>query len=399
VVIAAGPLGDALFLAGIWFLTPAILVKIGYPIPQALLGQHLYFYVFGWITLLYWIPGTATLYGRKLPTDSLQLWNIFRSKPIPKSLLHASFEKTYIHCFHLVEQNRKMEAARFYLKAKKRGRLGTDPKILSEFAELFGRAGLWKRAFDLRHSLLEKLSPETDAYAEQADLLACISIYENRKDLLAKSRTLITSALKHHPNMITLKGTLGAILAELEEFKDAEKTLLEVRSKSTSELDHSISSSYLAWIHARRGEAEQANVYIAAAAKIEPLHRLVNRKLDETKAILNIVTEPEPRPASPTEIPARKQPPMSNLAMVLLMICITINLLAIFQSFQWTSPGHRSLATALAILGQGIAIPSAFVVSWKQRWILLGFALLTFAFLYFGAAMDQALSRAGIPIQ
>ena len=114
------------------------------------------------------------------------------------------------------------------------------------------------------------------------DYLACLPIIQQVKGFLDAADALSREALELQPQNMTLKGTSGAILVELERLDEAELLLNEVYANSEADNDKGISAFYLGLIAQARGDVEKAQALGNKAKTLFPeewLRKRVNSEL------------------------------------------------------------------------------------------------------------------------
>jgi tetratricopeptide (TPR) repeat protein len=90
------------------------------------------------------------------------------------------------------------------------------------------------------------------------DAAACKFLYANRCEQWDPAEICARKAAALAPELLTIKGTLGAVLAEKGELAEAEALLSECYHKAVFRHDQGISAYYLARIDEQRGHAPRA---------------------------------------------------------------------------------------------------------------------------------------------
>lgn len=292
IYILAGPAMDVLLIILVWFLAAPVLTFLGCRPEEAEEGLILYLLTLGWLTLWSWKPQATRLYGKEVRTDSWHLLQLLKTAPPrPSPSEFHVLSKVGVRCWSLWQEGRKAEAARYFLKARKRGILPSHPEFMMEMAFLCKEAGLWRRARRLCVDAANRSDTKSTLHMNAVDLQVCIALDFNRREFFPEEKKLIEAEISRHPDEITLKGTLGAILAELHQTEAALKLLEEVLLKSPAIHDQAISAAYLAWIHAGKGDFESARLYLKKAAALKVSHAQVRRKTDETNALLEKIPQ------------------------------------------------------------------------------------------------------------
>ena len=91
----------------------------------------------------------------------------------------------------------------------------------------------------------------------------------------------IRRALELQPANLTLRGTLGSLLVELEQWDEGERVLREVYANSEGDVDRGICSFYLALVARQRGDLRNAARLAKRARTIYPAPWLTERIKDE----------------------------------------------------------------------------------------------------------------------
>ncbi|MFO1447050.1 MAG: hypothetical protein U1F61_02640 [Opitutaceae bacterium] len=118
--------------------------------------------------------------------------------------------------------------------------------------------------------------PTTEA-VEMLDLLSCLLLYRERRDLLQEADGWSQKALQLAPAAITLKGTRGSVLVELGRYEDGIGLLLEVARRSECRVDRVVSSAYLAKAFSCNGNTAEAKRWMDRARSLNPTHPVVGR--------------------------------------------------------------------------------------------------------------------------
>jgi hypothetical protein len=102
------------------------------------------------------------------------------------------------------------------------------------------------------------------------DGLASYLLYQSSATLLKQGERFARLGLEIAPGTLTLKGTLGSILAEQGNYSEAEPLLVECLELSPALHDHAIATFYLGMIKLRRGEAKEGKRLIKRGMKMLP---------------------------------------------------------------------------------------------------------------------------------
>jgi len=113
------------------------------------------------------------------------------------------------------------------------------------------------------------------------DQLACLPIMNGLKRYTVEAERWIRRALEMQPANLTLRGTLGSLLVELERWDEAEPVLREVYETSENDVDRGICSFYLALVARHRGDFRSAVRLAKRARTIYPEPWLTGRIKDE----------------------------------------------------------------------------------------------------------------------
>jgi tetratricopeptide (TPR) repeat protein len=281
IYIAAGPLLNFFLLAlGGLYLMP-LLTSLGMAEGDAQYIAILLFCTAFIYNLGSMLPTTLVVRGMRVESDMLNMIKIlFFKKQEP-----PCFSSYHINLLRLLLAEEKMRAARYYLKTKKLGAWESIPDRL-KLAVYFFDLGMVKRARLLFLQILQEDGLKVEIEKEVLDRLACLSIYHNRQDLLTEGMKWIERAVEKYPDVVTFRGTLGALAAELGQYERAENVLREVLEKSKNLTDRMIVTIYLAWIAAITGRKAEAKRHLRRI----PAHRhvpvIVVRKREETKQVL-----------------------------------------------------------------------------------------------------------------
>src|SRR5262249_43483411 len=102
------------------------------------------------------------------------------------------------------------------------------------------------------------------------DGAASYMLYQSSSTFLALAEKLARMGLDIAPGSLTLKGTLGSLLAEQGNYVAAEQLLRECLERSPSLTDQAISTFYLGMIKIRTGEAKEGKRLIKRGMKMYP---------------------------------------------------------------------------------------------------------------------------------
>ena len=106
-----------------------------------------------------------------------------------------------------------------------------------------------------------------------------MALYSHVPPLFDDAEKWIRRALDAHPQALTLKGTLGALLAEKGADEEALPLLRELHARAETETDLGISAAYLTVLATRRGAETEAARYRQQARTALPEDPLVQRVL------------------------------------------------------------------------------------------------------------------------
>ena len=211
----------------------------------------------GGLSRVLW-PTRVVVAGVETGTDALQLWWTL-TKPLPKQQEHER-QFAYAEAVSLKERGKSGEVQEAVAKILQT-RFAEMPVVeRHQWASIFLGLEQWLAAQEAAETIL--LDPQCrrddPCRAEAADTFACAALYGNVRDAMPKALGILKDAAADFPEMITLKGSLGGVLFEMRQFDEAEAVLNEVIQKSSANIDHGISTAFLARIAARRGESEEA---------------------------------------------------------------------------------------------------------------------------------------------
>jgi tetratricopeptide (TPR) repeat protein len=102
------------------------------------------------------------------------------------------------------------------------------------------------------------------------DGMASYILYQNCSPFLKKAEGLIRMALEIAPGTLTLKGTLGSILAEQGNYSEAELLLVECLDRSPALQDRGIATFYLGVIKMRNGQVREGQRLIKRGMGMYP---------------------------------------------------------------------------------------------------------------------------------
>lgn len=102
------------------------------------------------------------------------------------------------------------------------------------------------------------------------DGTASYILYQNCSSYLKNAEALARMALEIAPGTLTLKGTLGSILAEQGNYSEAEPLLVECLDRSPALQDRAIATFYLGMIKMRTGKQRDGKQFVKRGMKMYP---------------------------------------------------------------------------------------------------------------------------------
>jgi hypothetical protein len=102
------------------------------------------------------------------------------------------------------------------------------------------------------------------------DEVACFILYQPSSPFLKHAERLARAGLEIAPGTLTLKGTLGALLAEQGNYSEAEPLLADCLERSPALHDRGIATLYLGMIKLRAGEAKDGKRLIKRGMNMYP---------------------------------------------------------------------------------------------------------------------------------
>lgn len=159
-----------------------------------------------------------------------------------------------------------------------------DVAVASSLANLLAHTGEHDRAIGLLRDLLDTPGLSAPEKAQVLDSLACIPLYHGLTARLGEAEAWVRTAITYSPNAITLQGTLGAVLLELNRCDEAKPILERVLARSEDSTDLAISRACLAKIACKQGNIAAARTLLLAATEHSPRPELVERIARELHA-------------------------------------------------------------------------------------------------------------------
>jgi len=281
-IVLAGPVADVGLLIVLWFGVEPLFRFLGFRGSDLSDAVALYFLTMSYICLSTWYPRHANLYGQRIKTDTLKLWELFRSGPEQFSVGDMYFsEELSMLCCQSLQKGRKWQAGRLFVAAKKNGLLPDTPRFWWEMVVVLYHTGLGRQCYETSRLLMKRTDPRSDFYAGAVDTAVCCAIQLNLRQHWEDCRAALEAALILHPRKLTLRGSLGALLAEMGNERGAREILEDVLARSEAPNDKAIAAVYLAWMDFQKGEFERARFYRGEALKYYPDHRWVKIKLGQ----------------------------------------------------------------------------------------------------------------------
>lgn len=103
--------------------------------------------------------------------------------------------------------------------------------------------------------------------ADVLDTFASHVLTEEVRELVPDAEGWIREAIRLQPKKLTLKGTLGALLAEMDRDDEAREWLAHLAAKSPNLVDRTFSEAMLGWLAAKAGRSDEAVRYFESAAR------------------------------------------------------------------------------------------------------------------------------------
>ncbi len=254
ITIGLGPAFSVCYLAALFWLSSALMdsrhrsfdsvVTLLMCIELAGLGRTLW-------------PYQVVVNGMRTGTDMLQLWWTL-TRPVPQPEEHER-QLAYAEAASLHARGKSEELQEWIRKILARlSRMTVEER--GQWASLFLGLEQWQAAQDVAETILSdpKCDRKNPCRAEAADTFACAVLYGDVRDAMPKAVGILRDAITLFPDMITLKGSLGALLFEVRQLDEAEAVLNEVIHKSSADIDHGLSSAFLARIAEGRGQIDEA---------------------------------------------------------------------------------------------------------------------------------------------
>lgn len=241
-------------------------------------------YISGGLALASLLPYYTTLFGRRFPTDGLQILQLLFTRQDPSQAVHFCYLREGLS---LYEVNLPQKAARWLRRALRHSQVRAEHPVASTCALILAEAGHVDEAHQILSGMLESTfsSPVSVQWRDTADVLGSLPIYFKRPDLLLEAKQVLQTAVADFPSHITLRGTLGGVLFELGETEEAEPMLEEVLATSDAAIDRSLAAAYLAHIWNERGCIDRAKEHAEKALKEIPAsggaRNLVQRLVSE----------------------------------------------------------------------------------------------------------------------
>lgn len=157
-----------------------------------------------------------------------------------------------------------------------------DPAFGSRFADLLIYFGQYEKAVATMRKLVHLVPAGQPGFPHVVDQFASFALSANWPQLFEEAEKHIRRVIQHHPDRITIHGTLGSLLVEQGKIEDGRAILSEVHSKSTSETDRGISAAYLSMLANRDGKMEAATRLRDEARQSLPGDPLIERILATT---------------------------------------------------------------------------------------------------------------------
>jgi hypothetical protein len=218
-------------------------------------------------------PTWCQVYGHRVRNDGLLLWHLIFPGEVPKS------PDGYAEVAEALRAGKKDEAVELARQAAKI----CESKDYDAYQELLAgtlvAAGRIEDAAGVCRDQLTTMRAGHPKFLDLADTFACLALYHRVPALYGESEALIRKGLKANPRALTLKGTLGGLLAEKGADAEALPLLRELHARAETETDLAISAAYLSMLAMRQGNEAEAAEFAEQARRAWPEHPLVRRVL------------------------------------------------------------------------------------------------------------------------
>jgi hypothetical protein len=205
-------------------------------------------------------PRCFMLEGRTVSNDARTIWNMVFMKADDVDKNVRAHVLTLFNFY--LRKNRLVEVQAILFG--KPEYFGTPLDARTFWIHILLREGKKPEALAEIERLLKEGVPSTK-HAEVLDSVACISFYHGHFDLLEDSMRYIDEAIAEEPDIITIKGTKGALLIETGRLDEGIAMLEHVLATSTAAVDKAISEYYLAYACHKKGDAHEAMKHLSAA--------------------------------------------------------------------------------------------------------------------------------------
>jgi tetratricopeptide (TPR) repeat protein len=225
------------------------------------------------------IPRYNHIEGHMVPNDARQILNMLR---MTDAEVKSEARKHIRNLFNFyLSRNRLAEIKALVVESPEA--FGSELDARSIWIHALLRAG--KREDAVKEiELLSKEGIPSMPRAEVLDGLACISFYYGHPELLDDSMRYIDEAIAEAPDLITLKGTKGALLVETGRTEEGISMLEEVLNTTSALVDRVTSAYYLALACHKKGDSQQAIKHLEFAIALAPRSIVRQRVEKEIRA-------------------------------------------------------------------------------------------------------------------
>ena len=238
----------------------------------------------GMICTTLW-PARVTVAGMNTGSDGLQLWQTLTGSAPTREEYERQFACLEVGSLQARGLSEEMQPWIDQISATHLETLSLEER--HHWSAVFIGLEQWDIGRDMAAEILSDPKCERGARfrSEVTDTFASAVIYGLDRNSIPKAIELLQESISDFPELITLKGTLGGLLFELQRFDEAESLLKEVVQKSSADIDHGISSAFLALLAARRGQFEEARKLAQIATEKSGTMPVVKRALAGLDAI------------------------------------------------------------------------------------------------------------------
>lgn len=265
IFVLAGPVVTGGVIAWLWWASAAVQIDSPSWLSAAL--QVSSFAQIGMLFFCVW-PMWVTVDGDRLPNDMLQVCKalVMSGKDVGREIAANIGGAAAM----FIERGEKDRAKLFLARFKDVTEEMRSVDLDCLWIHLLRAVGRKEEAQAIMRAVIDGGTESGQSRSEVLDGIDCLPLYYGYTDLLEEGLGLIEIAIAASPDVITLKGTQGALLIEMGRVDEGCRLVEKVAAETKSQNDIAIASYYRALAFAKSRDLQRAQEVLQKAFKEYP---------------------------------------------------------------------------------------------------------------------------------